>query len=646
MIGYFPEPYPDEIFYSICARYHDILGFAFATESALPMSLFGVNKISGLIFTPYRLTYFISQLPFGHHYTIQRIINNHTVLPYYRPFTPSERMENIYQRLKADTWRNVAGIEGPAHAYTRTPFLRYCVQCVKEDAASYDVAYWHREHQLPGVVICPKHLNLLSQSDIPTHGDPNPKIISLNTYLSSVNGEETVQYTGIHYQSLINIAQSTQWLLQQSKFIFENEPMIGRYRNLLWQKGYASYHGLIYVEKLMRDLKSHYSDEFLQSLGCQIDEQVRNWVSILFQNVTRNRYKSPLQHLLIMEFLGITAEEFFHSPAAKYPFGTGPWPCLNPICKMYKHFNIIDIEFNYSTRDGKPIGVFECDECGYTYGRKGPDKNKKDVFRKTEVIKYGHFWEAKFRELWTDPLCAINEIKIAFVLNHRGVLREAKRLGLGNRPEKVDSRLLNLVRQNCPNDFKITGHTLLQACQIAWHALIKKHSSMSPMEFYQRFRVLCHWLLVYDPKWLAENVFKPVVTSMPKTLDEWKNLDIQLSEQVESIAAEIKANDTEPPIRLTKTHILNKTHYSYLVRHLSKLPKTDQKLKEFCETLEDFAVRRIIWVTNRYISNGVVLTRSKLINTARINPSHQKYIQVQHALEEAVRLFEAASSNK
>lgn len=34
---------------------------------------------------------------------------------------------------------------------------RYCADCVEDDVARHRVAYWHRTHQVPGLVFCPEH---------------------------------------------------------------------------------------------------------------------------------------------------------------------------------------------------------------------------------------------------------------------------------------------------------------------------------------------------------------------------------------------------------------------------------------------------------------------------------------------------------
>ena len=50
--------------------------------------------------------------------------------------------------------------------------LRFCPACAKEDADYYGVAFWHREHQIPGVSACYRHGCRLISKTVP----PRPHI--------------------------------------------------------------------------------------------------------------------------------------------------------------------------------------------------------------------------------------------------------------------------------------------------------------------------------------------------------------------------------------------------------------------------------------------------------------------------------------
>ena len=79
MIGYFPAPYPDELFYSLCARYSDRMGYA--TQTAALRDLFGYNGPTPAVALPHHLARFIAALPAGHSYTLKNLIDRRTLFP-------------------------------------------------------------------------------------------------------------------------------------------------------------------------------------------------------------------------------------------------------------------------------------------------------------------------------------------------------------------------------------------------------------------------------------------------------------------------------------------------------------------------------------------------------------------------------------
>lgn len=60
MIGFFPDPYPDELFYSACARYADRVKYPNKQLSLIKLS--GQKGVSAIIDFPTRLDYFVSAL--------------------------------------------------------------------------------------------------------------------------------------------------------------------------------------------------------------------------------------------------------------------------------------------------------------------------------------------------------------------------------------------------------------------------------------------------------------------------------------------------------------------------------------------------------------------------------------------------------
>ena len=153
MIYSFPQPYPDELWYSVLCRYHDHSGNL--REKYSNIELFGNKphsfRISTMLATS--LEYTLQQLPPGM-FSFEDIIRQHTMAPVVTHLNPA-KMEMIIQTCKGDvpTVQRVTTLA----KNTEANVLKYCPVCWKEDEAKYGERYWHREHQISFVGYCMKH---------------------------------------------------------------------------------------------------------------------------------------------------------------------------------------------------------------------------------------------------------------------------------------------------------------------------------------------------------------------------------------------------------------------------------------------------------------------------------------------------------
>lgn len=97
MIPCFPTPLPDELLYSVCARYSERMQYS--DKQFLNRELFGDKNIATVVDLPSHLSHLLSILPPGHGYTVDRLIDEHTLLPFYSPFLPLERVNRIREHM-------------------------------------------------------------------------------------------------------------------------------------------------------------------------------------------------------------------------------------------------------------------------------------------------------------------------------------------------------------------------------------------------------------------------------------------------------------------------------------------------------------------------------------------------------------------
>ena len=165
MLLNFPVPYPDELFYSLCARYGERTGYPDA--KTLNLKLFGSRNALAVVDLPNHLEHVFDALPGDLFRSARDIVNDHTLLPFYRPFLSEQRAAQIEDEMRLSG--SVHYSTGIVASKVRVPGrLRYCPVCAEGDKQRLGEPYWHRLHQLPGVEVCPQHRVFLEESEVKT----------------------------------------------------------------------------------------------------------------------------------------------------------------------------------------------------------------------------------------------------------------------------------------------------------------------------------------------------------------------------------------------------------------------------------------------------------------------------------------------
>src|SRR5436305_12964341 len=146
MICVFPDPHPDELLYSVCARYNDLMQYPNSTTAT--RDFFGAGFISAVVDLPNNIDYLISELPPGHLYTADYFIDNHTLFPLYAPFLQRERARVVRDGMRRVGENQIYEHIGlTASSVPQPQWLRFCPKCVEADRNSFGETYWHRIHQ-------------------------------------------------------------------------------------------------------------------------------------------------------------------------------------------------------------------------------------------------------------------------------------------------------------------------------------------------------------------------------------------------------------------------------------------------------------------------------------------------------------------
>src|SRR5947208_2900992 len=130
MIGFFTDPYGDELLYSACARYHRRARNR--SKEATARDLFGKAQTKVIVDFQTRLDYLAAQLP-PTTYSASHLIDEHTMLPFYAPFMPAERHEALRRNMCGEGGGSVHARLGVLTSGLNVERLRFCAVCAEED---------------------------------------------------------------------------------------------------------------------------------------------------------------------------------------------------------------------------------------------------------------------------------------------------------------------------------------------------------------------------------------------------------------------------------------------------------------------------------------------------------------------------------
>lgn len=160
-VSFFPLPLPDELLDSAVYRYHHLSGNIHHRDTLL--ALFGrkVGKTPTLMTN--NLDSLYERIPGGMFGSCNDMIDQLTLVPAFGVLYDKSKMQSV--RFNSDRGL-MFGKSGLYHSRVHVvhPELHCCPACAKEETERIGVAYWHRSHQLDGVVVCHIHgCDLLTQ---------------------------------------------------------------------------------------------------------------------------------------------------------------------------------------------------------------------------------------------------------------------------------------------------------------------------------------------------------------------------------------------------------------------------------------------------------------------------------------------------
>ncbi|MGS0827702.1 TniQ family protein [Shewanella sp. 0m-8] len=148
-----PAPFENEHIFSVLARWFDTTGRNDFLMTCKRVS----NNLT--ILTPaaiWRPLYADLAKHYQDTIGIHRVIYEHTLVPYYLTFLPTEVQDRL---LDSDVIEqaNLKVLPGLQNNIKAAHHWRWCNECAKEDFDKYGITYWHTYHQIPTMLRCYKH---------------------------------------------------------------------------------------------------------------------------------------------------------------------------------------------------------------------------------------------------------------------------------------------------------------------------------------------------------------------------------------------------------------------------------------------------------------------------------------------------------
>ena len=146
MIGFFPQLYPDELWYSAIIPYHLHAGIAYWSDTLqlLFLDCRTYPKVGELL--PNTTMQQLQRvLPEGT-LDLRELALHHSLFRFRLLFLPYERKQDLLDAFceGQDIAPALLSVRKKLHEHP----LRFCPLCAQEDRKQYGEAYWHTEHQM------------------------------------------------------------------------------------------------------------------------------------------------------------------------------------------------------------------------------------------------------------------------------------------------------------------------------------------------------------------------------------------------------------------------------------------------------------------------------------------------------------------
>jgi hypothetical protein len=674
VIPFFPRLRPDELLYSAIARYGRAMGYGDCRQ--VSDDLFGLRSISAVFELPTHIRRLVYRFVPGHRWSAECLVRAHTAYPYYAWCAPPPHASRAFDSMLDD------GGSSPYHllgvrpsGVPRQAHLLACAHCAREDLAQCGEAGWRRSHQMPGVVLCPDHETPLLRAPVERAGRDRLLYIALTPSLLAA--AEKIVVAPSTRAALLKLSRETRWLCDrgtpddapsandtiksrrrsnghraESPWF---EPQIGPlvltevYRDRLGELGWARSSEKLWTEEWLDQVYTDSLAELAERFcGTMRTTRRGKWLDGWLYGLVRRRHRaqSPLRHLFLWQFLGLSGLEVFcraedakrsifrsrgvtvvwptEPPTLAGARGSQPddpradgrivqigatYACLNPLCQataqitgMHRTDRALD------ALPGARILTVACKGCGYVATVRS---DKPTARRHRKLVNPGRLWEAALKRFCKEVNLSLQEIARRLDVDPMTVQRHALRLGCWRDAWK--RRVSHEPRRAPKKQLVLAGH------RDNWLQVRRDYPDASREVLRSKARQSYRYLIQHDRRWLDRN--RPLSRAhRGGARVDWRQRDRMTLAAARTAFKRLNGNDSaHRPSRITVAALARESGFFTLITMAAdKLPRTIRWIRSVRDSQVSYGRRRLLWSCNRCFADQCVPTKSALCRLAGI----------------------------
>lgn len=474
MLYHFPQPYPDELFYSIIARYSKRT--LETNDKIVIQSLF--DKSMGHLgkSVPFGISNILKKLEIFEFPSENEVIRNHTLFYYYTNFiSPTIKSEKYKELLFGNIQGERRVLNGITLRYSPKNF-RYCPTCMEEDIKKYGETYWRTSFQIPTVFTCQKHNILLKESIVSIYTAGLIPAIRENCIDNSESYKILTQKTLTFLLLLAN--ESNRLAKEEFDFYFESKALTLLHLKL---KGLLDRYGVVRKEELLQKLIKFYGLNFFEIINLNPNKTVEKYCDEIEYEFHLLSY---LEQLVFIIFLAGNINGFISTISIKdpiYRFIQNP-RCKNKHCKRPVRLDLY-LRFEENMRRKINTLSYTC-TCGMSF---------RCIFGEMEVLKQSEYSFPTWYK--SDDLYKCIQEKI-YISNLS--IQEVARV------YNLHELQVEMILHECLNEE--IDEVLIQSFRMKWCSYIKANTNKHYLQLkYENFELFT-WLYRNDKIWLMKSI--------------------------------------------------------------------------------------------------------------------------------------------